>query len=62
MTYENLAIFAQKGGSLYFALVFFGVCIYAFLPKNKPIFDRAANLPLDNSNDDAPEVMENENV
>ena len=54
MTYEALAAFAQQGGSIYFVVIFALVCIYALLPKNKKKFDEAANLPLDDKDDDRP--------
>ena len=47
MTYETLSIIAQQGGTVYFGLLFLMVCVYAFWPKNKETFDRAARLPLD---------------
>lgn len=57
MNYEYLATFAQQGGAIYFALVFFAACLYALWPKNKAQFDDLARLPLDNLNDDAPATM-----
>jgi cytochrome c oxidase cbb3-type subunit IV len=47
MTYETVAKLVTQGGSLYFALLFIGVCVYAFWPKNKEKFDKAARAPLD---------------
>jgi cytochrome c oxidase cbb3-type subunit 4 len=47
MTYETISKLAQQGGSLYFALIFAGVCVYAFWPRNKAEFDKAARAPLD---------------
>lgn len=46
MSYETLASFAQTSGMIYFAILFAGVCIYAFWPKNKARFDAAARMPL----------------
>lgn len=54
MTYEALAAFAQKGGSVYFVVVFAIVCIYALWPKNRKKFDEAAQLPLEDKDDDKP--------
>lgn len=59
MTYEALAKFAQTGGSVYFAVLFAAVCIYALWPKNKAKFDSMASVPLDQTNDDAPIHVEN---
>ncbi len=47
MTYETLSKIVQQGGTVYFSLLFALVCVYAFWPKNKETFDRAARLPLD---------------
>lgn len=47
MTYEIAASFAQQGGLIYFGLIFLGGCAYAFWPKNRDAFVRAANLPLE---------------
>ncbi|MDO9223384.1 MAG: cbb3-type cytochrome c oxidase subunit 3 [Caulobacter sp.] len=47
MTYEIAASFAQQGGLIYFGLIFLAGCAYAFWPKNRDEFVRAANLPLE---------------
>jgi cytochrome c oxidase cbb3-type subunit 4 len=47
MTYETLSKIVQQGGTVYFSLLFAMVCVYAFWPRNKETFDRAARLPLD---------------
>ena len=47
VSYETLSRFAQQGGSIYFALIFLAVLIYALWPRNKARFDRAARIPLD---------------
>ncbi len=52
MTYESLATFAQQGGTLWFMLVFFLGCLYAFWPSKKDEFERAAQMPLDTDQDD----------
>ena len=54
MSYEALAAFAQKGGSIYFVVIFLAVCIYALWPKNKTKFDEAAHMPLEDKDDDRP--------
>jgi cytochrome c oxidase cbb3-type subunit 4 len=46
MTYETFSSFAQTWGLLYFVAMFAAICVYAFWPKNKAEFDRAAALPL----------------
>ena len=50
MTYEITAKFAQQAGAVYFFLIFLGGCAYAFWPRRKAEFDRAARLPLDEDN------------
>ncbi len=47
MTYETVSKLVQQGGTLYFALLFIGVCAYAFWPKNKEKFEKAARAALD---------------
>ena len=45
--YEAVSRFAQQGGSIYFLLLFAAVCVYAFWPRNKAEFDKAARAPLE---------------
>jgi len=47
MTYEAVAKFAQNLGLVYFGLMFIGVLVYVFWPRNKKRFDEAARLPLE---------------
>ena len=47
MSYELISRLAQQGGSLYFLLIFAGVCVYAFWPRNKAEFEKASRAPLD---------------
>jgi cytochrome c oxidase cbb3-type subunit 4 len=47
MTYSIMSQMAQQAGSLYFVLIFLGACVYAFWPRNKAEFDKAARAPLD---------------
>lgn len=48
MSYEQLSAFAQTSGMIYFIVIFVSVCLYAFWPKNKSKFDKAAQVPLEN--------------
>jgi cytochrome c oxidase cbb3-type subunit IV len=48
VTYEQLSAFAQTSGMIYFITIFVVVCLYAFWPKNKAKFDKAARVPLEN--------------
>lgn len=47
MTYETLAKIAQQGGAVYFFVIFLAGVAYAFWPRNREMFERAARLPLD---------------
>lgn len=47
LTYETVARFAQQGGAIYFSVIFLIGAVYAFWPKNRETFQRAARLPLD---------------
>lgn len=47
MSYEQIAKFAQQGGTLYFFIIFLAGCAYAFWPKKKKDFQEAARIPLE---------------
>jgi len=47
MTYETVARFAQQAGLIYFGLIFLAGAAYAFWPRNRETFERAASIPLD---------------
>jgi cytochrome c oxidase cbb3-type subunit IV len=47
LSYEAVARFAQQGGAVYFAVLFFIGAAYALWPKNRETFQRAARAPLD---------------
>jgi cytochrome c oxidase cbb3-type subunit 4 len=47
MTYETVSRIVQQGGTVYFALMFAAVLAYAFWPKNKEKFRKAARAALD---------------
>jgi cytochrome c oxidase cbb3-type subunit 4 len=47
MTYETVSRWVQQGGTVYFALIFLAVCVYAFWPSKQAEFDKAARAPLD---------------
>lgn len=46
MNYQSLAEFAQTGGLVYFVAIFLAAVVYAFWPRNRAGFERAARLPL----------------
>lgn len=47
MTYETMARIAQQAGTVYFIVIFLAGCAYAFWPRKKAEFQRAARLPLE---------------
>ena len=47
MTYESVAEFAATYGLIYLIVLFLGVLIYAFWPKNRKKFEEAARRPLE---------------
>jgi cytochrome c oxidase cbb3-type subunit 4 len=52
LDYETVARFAQQGGTLYFVAIFLAGLVYALWPKNKAMFDRLAQLPLEDDEND----------
>lgn len=46
LAYRDVAYFAATWGLLYFLALFIGVVAYAYWPRNKSKFDRAAQIPL----------------
>ncbi len=46
LSYEQVAAFAQQGGTVYFFLLFLAIVVYAVRPKNKAKFDEAARIPF----------------
>jgi len=51
MNYAAISHFAQQSGSVYFLSVFVLACAYAFWPRNKAEFDKAARAALDDDED-----------
>ncbi|HXQ17537.1 MAG TPA: cbb3-type cytochrome c oxidase subunit 3 [Caulobacteraceae bacterium] len=51
MSYAAISEFAQRGGSIYFLSIFVIACAYAFWPRNKAEFDKAARAPLEDDED-----------
>jgi cytochrome c oxidase cbb3-type subunit 4 len=47
MSYETVSTLSTSWGLVYLVLLFVGVAVYAFWPRNKGKFDRAARMPLD---------------
>jgi len=47
MTYEAVSRFAQQGGAVYFFVIFLAGAAYAFWPRMRDTFDKAARAPLD---------------
>lgn len=49
MSYESLAHFVKIGGTVFFTVFFILTILYVLWPNNKVRFDRAAQLPLNDS-------------
>ena len=47
MIYEKVAHFAATYGLVYLMVLFAGVLVYTFWPKNKDKFEKAARRPLE---------------
>ena len=47
MTYETVARVVQQGGTLYFVLLFAAAVAYAFWPRKREEFEKAARAALD---------------
>lgn len=54
MSYESASTFLQIAALIIFIALFLGVIAYVFWPGNKKKFDEAAQLPLEDK-DDEPE-------
>jgi cytochrome c oxidase cbb3-type subunit 4 len=50
--YEDVLAFAQSWGAVYFTLMFIVAFAYAYWPRNRSTFEKAASIPLEN--EDAP--------
>jgi len=47
MDYEAISTFSKSWGLVYMVVLFAGVVLYAFWPRNKATFDKAAHVPLE---------------
>ena len=47
MEYAEVAQFARSWGLVYLFVAFVGICVWAFWPRNRAKFDRAARIPLE---------------
>jgi cytochrome c oxidase cbb3-type subunit 4 len=47
MSYETVARFVQQGGTVYFLVMFAVAAAYAFWPRKREEFEKAARAPLD---------------
>ena len=44
--YEDVLAFAQSWGAVYFTLMFLVAFAYAWWPKNRARFEKAAHIPI----------------
>jgi len=54
MDYQSATVLSQTVALVFFIALFLGIIVYVFWPGNKKKFDEAAQLPLED-NDDEPE-------
>lgn len=47
VSYETISTLSSSWGLVYLVALFVGVALYAFWPRNKAKFDRAARMPLE---------------
>ena len=47
MDYDTISTFAKSWGLVYLIVIFLGAFVYAFWPRNKAKFDKAARMPLE---------------
>ena len=48
--YEDVLAFAQSWGAVYFVAMFAAAFTYAYWPRNKAKFQKAARIPLEDEN------------
>lgn len=51
-TYENLRAFAASWGLIFFGFIFLGVVAYAFWPSRRTAFEKDAQIPFREDDDD----------
>jgi cytochrome c oxidase cbb3-type subunit 4 len=50
--FEEILAFTRSWDVVYFTLMFLAAALYAYWPRNKARFDRAAQIPLEDDNND----------
>jgi cytochrome c oxidase cbb3-type subunit 4 len=53
LAFEDVLAFTRSWDAVYFTVMFLAAAIYAYWPRNKAHFERAAQIPL---KDDEPHV------
>jgi len=54
MTYETVSKLVQQGGTVYFVLLFLAGLYFALRPSKKATYQRAAQIPLEEDDNDVP--------
>lgn len=52
LDYETVSRFAQQVGTVFFVSAFLAAVVYALWPRNKEAFQRLAQLPLEDDEND----------
>lgn len=52
LSYEEILSFTKSWGAIYFSVMFAVAAAYAYWPRNKARFDRAAQIPLEDGSED----------
>ena len=52
LAFEDVLAFTRSWDAVYFTVMFLAAAIYAYWPRNKARFERAAQIPLEDDKTD----------
>ena len=52
LAFEDVLAFTRSWDAVYFAVMFLAAAVYAYWPRNKARFERAAQIPLEDDKTD----------